>query len=73
MLIAAPTIQKEIEKSLEPIEMDIESHKIKIQLSYSSLKLSILIDEKDSFPKNSYFLSNTLSEYQKNRQIFSVF
>lgn len=66
-------LTKDIEQSLEPIEMDIESHKIKIQLSYSSSKLSILIEEKDSFPNNSYFLSETLSELQKIDKYFTYF
>ena len=72
-MISAPTPDKEMEKTLENIEMDINSIKIKIQLSYTISTLSILVEESNTLLKNEYLLENNLSSLQKYDKYFKYF
>ena len=69
----APTQKVENETNLEPIELESNSNKFKVHLSYTSLNISFLIEHINSFPKREYFLSKTLNEYQKLYKFFNYF
>lgn len=72
-MISAPTPDKEMEKTLENIEMNINSIKIKIQLSYTISTLSILVEENNTLLKNDYLLENNFSSIQKYDKYFKYF
>lgn len=74
-MLSNPTLvpEKEIKKTLETIEMDINSNKIKIQLSYSLSNLSILVEENNTLLKNKYYLDESLSTFHKYDKYFKYF
>ena len=74
-MLSNPTLvpEKEIKKTLESIEMDINSNKIKIQLSYSLSNLSILVEENNTLLKNKYYLDESLSTFHKYDKYFKYF
>jgi len=69
----APTPKVEYETNLEPIELESNSNKFKVHLSFTSLNMSFLIEHINSFPKKEYFLSKSLNEYQKIDKFFNYF
>jgi len=72
MQIPAPLItEKEI--ILDPIDMEVNSNKIKILLSYTQLRIKILIEQINSFPKNEFLLLKSLNEFKNINKYFQYF
>ena len=69
----APTPEVENKTNLEPIELEFNSNKFKVHLSYNSLNMSFLIEDITSFPKKEYLLAKSLKEYQKIDKFFNYF
>ena len=73
MSVPAPFVSKEIETTLDSIDMEINSNKTKIKLSYTPSIIKIFIEQINSFPKNEFLLSSSHSELKKINKYFQYF